>query len=82
MNFLRAQLAGHRPEDAGADRLALLVDQHGRVAVEADGAAVDAAQRISLAVRTITAWCTSPFFTRPRGIASLTETTITSPTLA
>src|SRR6185436_11888780 len=43
--LLGAQLAGHRTRDAGADRLALLVDQHGGVAVEADGAAVDAAQR-------------------------------------
>src|SRR5260221_3790112 len=35
-----AQLARHRSEDARADRLALLVDEHRRVAVEADGAAV------------------------------------------
>src|SRR5215470_10647479 len=41
--LLAAQLARHRPEDAGADRLALLVDQHRRVAVEADRAAVGAA---------------------------------------
>src|ERR1700761_6130079 len=34
------------------------------------------------AVRTTTARSTSPFFTRPRGIASLTDTTMTSPTLA
>src|SRR6185437_667934 len=33
-------------------------------------------RRISFAVRTITAWCTSPFLTRPRGIASFTETTM------
>src|SRR5271154_6648573 len=39
-------------------------------------------RRISLAVRTMTARCTSPFFPRPRGIASLTETMITSPTPA
>src|SRR5215471_4811466 len=38
--ILGPQLARHRTEDAGADRLALLVDQHGRVAVEADRAAV------------------------------------------
>src|SRR5438132_4017589 len=37
------QFARHRPEDAGADRLALAGDQHRRVAVEADRAAVDAA---------------------------------------
>src|SRR3954470_18808764 len=43
--LLGAQLAGRRAGDAGADRLVLLVDQHGGVAVEADGAAVDAAQR-------------------------------------
>ena len=39
---LRAQLARHRPEDAGADRLAGVVDQHGRVGVEADVGAVGA----------------------------------------
>src|SRR6201991_1160249 len=39
-DLLRTELAGHRAEDAGADRLALLVDQHGRIAVEADRAAV------------------------------------------
>src|SRR6185437_9005336 len=38
-----AQLARHRSEDARANRLALLVDEHRRVAVEADGAAVRAA---------------------------------------
>src|SRR6516164_6325188 len=32
--LLRPQLARHGPEDAGPDRLALLVDQHGGVAVE------------------------------------------------
>src|SRR6476660_332131 len=37
---------------------------------------------MSLAVRTITALWTSPFFTRPRGAASLTETTMMSPTPA
>src|ERR1700730_2931278 len=44
--------------------------------------ALPSGRRISFAVRTITAWCTSPFLTRPRGIASLTETTMTSPTVA
>ena len=39
-------------------------------------------RRMSLAVRTITARWTSPFFTRPRGAASLTETTMMSPTPA
>src|SRR5262249_41390298 len=39
-------------------------------------------RRISLAVRTMTARCTSPFLTRPRGIASLTDTMMTSPTVA
>ena len=33
-------------------------------------------------VRTTMARKTSPFFTRPRGMASFTDTTITSPTLA
>src|SRR4028118_1595516 len=37
---------------------------------------------MSLAVRTMTALCTSPFFTLPRGAASLTETTMMSPTPA
>src|ERR1700721_815412 len=39
-------------------------------------------RRMSFATRTTTAFITSPFLTRPRGIASLTETTITSPTVA
>src|SRR5262249_55876379 len=39
-------------------------------------------RRMSLAMRTTTAFITSPFLTRPRGIASLTETTMTSPTVA
>src|SRR3954453_11535986 len=37
------------------------------------------ARRTLVRVRTMTALWTSPFFTRPRGIASLTETTMTSP---
>src|SRR6202167_4348293 len=37
---------------------------------------------MSLEMRTMTAFITSPFFTRPRGIASFTETTITSPMVA
>src|SRR5690606_22470846 len=40
---LVAQLPAHRAEDAGATRVALLVDEHGRVVVEADVAAVGAA---------------------------------------
>src|SRR6266481_5509150 len=44
--------------------------------------ALPSARRISLAVRTITALRTWPFFTRPRGIASFTLTTIVSPTPA
>src|SRR6185437_9514288 len=36
-------------------------------------------RRTPLAVRTTTAFITWPFFTRPRGIASLTETTMVSP---
>src|SRR5882724_5206956 len=39
-------------------------------------------RRISFATRTTTAFMTSPFFTRPRGMASLTDTTMTSPTVA
>ena len=42
--------------------------------------AVPSSRRTSLAVRTTTALRTSPFLTRPRGMASLTETTMTSPT--
>jgi len=41
--ILGAQLARHRPEDAGADRLGLIVDEDRGVAVEADAAAVGAA---------------------------------------
>ena len=33
-------------------------------------------------MRTTTAFITSPFLTRPRGIASFTETTMTSPMVA
>src|SRR5215831_18029438 len=40
---LRPQLARHRTEDAGADGLALVVDQHRRVVVEADVGAVGSA---------------------------------------
>src|ERR1700691_956050 len=40
------------------------------------------ARLMSLATRTITAFITSPFLTRPRGIASFTETTMTSPMVA
>jgi len=36
-------------------------------------------RRTPLAVRTTTAFITWPFLTRPRGIASLTETTMVSP---
>jgi len=38
-----AQFTNHRAKNARADRLALLVDQHGGVAVEPDGAAIGAA---------------------------------------
>src|ERR1700760_3482933 len=38
--------------------------------------------RVSLGARTTTAFMTSPFFTRPRGMASLIDTTMTSPTVA
>src|SRR4029450_3375748 len=37
---------------------------------------------ISFEIRTTTAFMTSPFFTRPRGMASFTDTTITSPIVA
>src|ERR1700691_2601715 len=40
------------------------------------------ARLMSLEMRTITAFITSPFLTRPRGIASLTETTMMSPMVA
>src|SRR5690349_7776225 len=42
----RAQLARDRPEDARADRLELVREQDGRVAVEADQRAVGAAQPV------------------------------------
>src|SRR6266851_3330635 len=37
---------------------------------------------MSLRTRTTTAFITSPFLTRPRGMASFTDTTITSPMVA
>src|SRR5664279_5435943 len=40
------------------------------------------ARRLSLRTRTTTAFITSPFFTLPRGLASLIDTTIMSPTVA
>src|SRR6202000_2983922 len=40
------------------------------------------ARRMSLRTRTTAAFITSPFLTLPRGIASLIDTTITSPTVA
>src|SRR6201999_3953649 len=43
---LVAQFAGDRSEDAGADRLALGVDQHRGIAVEADQAAVGTAHAL------------------------------------
>src|SRR6195256_3140213 len=39
-------------------------------------------RRMTFLTRTTTAFITSPFLTRPRGIASLPETTITSPMVA
>src|SRR5215468_10172402 len=39
-------------------------------------------RRMSLRTRTTTAFMTSPFFTLPRGIASLIDTTMTSPMVA
>src|SRR5207249_3479592 len=41
-----AQLAGHRPEDARAAGIALVVDDHGCVLVEGDRGAVVAAVRL------------------------------------
>ena len=79
--LLGAQLASDRPEDAGADRLVVLVDQHGRVRVEPDVAAVLRATPLCV-VRTMTAFATSPFFTLALGIASLIETTMMSPSEA
>src|SRR5690606_5790292 len=45
--LLGAQLARHRPEDAGADRLVLGVEKHGGIAVEADQRAVRAAHALA-----------------------------------
>src|SRR5438874_9053258 len=44
---LLAQLPRDWPEDAGAARVALVVDDHGRVLVERDRRAVDAAERLA-----------------------------------
>src|SRR5690606_5831840 len=46
---LGAQLAGDRSKDAGANRLALVVDQHRRIAIEADQRAVRTAHTFSRA---------------------------------
>src|SRR5574337_1843471 len=43
---LAAQLARHRPEDPGADRLELVVQQHGRVTVELDQRSVGTAHAL------------------------------------
>src|ERR1700712_4117041 len=51
-------------------------------ALRSNRMALPSARRTGNDVRTITAWCTSPFFTLPRGMASFTDTTITSPTEA
>jgi hypothetical protein len=77
MNFLARSSRATGPEDARPDGLALLVDEHGAVLVEADVAAVGA--RHLVARRTTTACATSPFFTFVPGSASLMETTMTSP---
>src|SRR5690606_32317056 len=45
--LLGTQLTGNRPEDAGADRLLLVVQQHGGVAVEADHRAVRTAHALA-----------------------------------
>src|SRR5690606_32165546 len=45
--LLGAQLAGNGPEDAGADRLLLVVEQHGGVAVEADQRTVGATNALA-----------------------------------
>ena len=37
---------------------------------------------VNVAKRTTTAFITAPFFTRPRGMASLTDTTMMSPMVA
>src|SRR5690606_37965401 len=47
--FPAAQLARHRTEDAGADRLALLVDQHRGVLIELDRGAVGPVQLLGRA---------------------------------
>ena len=51
MKPFAAQLAHHRAEDTGADRLLVLVDQHRGVAVEADDAAVGAADVLARCAR-------------------------------
>ena len=75
---LLAELAGHRPEDAGAARVVLVVDEHRRVLVERDVGAVLAPN--SFLVRTTTARTTSPFLTLPPGVADFTVATMMSPT--
>src|SRR6476661_4561480 len=51
-------------------------------ALESNRMVDPSARWMSFAVRTMTALWTSPFFTRPRGAASFTDTTMMSPTPA
>ena len=78
MNFLRAELARDRPEDAGADRLELRVDEDGAVVVELDVAAVGAAVLALGANDDRLARC-RPSSPCVPGSASLIATTMTSP---
>ena len=81
MCFLRAQLADDRAEDTGADRLLVVVDQHRGVANRSGSPSRRGGGCPWRCGRSTARW-TSPFFTRPRGAASLTETTMMSPTPA
>ena len=77
MKFFRAQLTNNRSKDTGTDWLVVVVEDHGSIAIKTDRCAVFTTD--FFAVRTTTALRTSPFFTRPRGMASFTETTMMSP---
>ena len=73
-----AELAGDRPEDAGADRLEVLVDED-RASCRRTGCSCRPAASPRGSSARSTARATSPFFTLACGIASFTETTMTSP---
>src|SRR3569623_1783131 len=80
MWFLARSSRGTGPKirvPTGSDRLLIST-----AALRSKRITAPSARRMSLRTRTTTAFMTSPFFTLPRGIASLIDTTMMSPTVA